>query len=340
LKRAFIPQEILAAAHDRSAARAAGDWATADQLREQIEMAGWRIVDAGTDFRLEPAHAPDVVARDRVRYGRSEAVPSRFEEPAQGVATVVIVAGAGSPSDDIARAVAALRATAPAETSVVIVADGADDETASELETLIGLDGGSGDSDGSDPREIELIVTSAPLGRAAAWNIGIRRAAGPVLVLLDATVEPTGDIVTPLVATLADDTVGVAGPFGLASGDLRRFQEVDAGDAAAIEGHAIAFRRGDAAERGPIDERFRFQRNLDIWWSLVLRDEGGDHPPRRAKVVPALPLVRHADPATPKMPAAEQTRLAKRNFYRVLDRFGHRHDLAVEGGAEVPRADP
>ena len=42
-------------------------------------------------------------------------------------------------------------------------------------------------------------------------------------------------------------------------------------------------------ERGPLDERFRFYRNLDIWWSLVLRDQGEDAPPRRA--------VRIADPA-------------------------------------------
>ena len=44
----------------------------------------------------------------------------------------------------------------------------------------------------------------------------------------------------------------------------------------------MAFRRADAAARGPLDERFRFYRNLDIWWSLVLRDEGEGEPPRRA----------------------------------------------------------
>ena len=47
----------------------------------------------------------------------------------------------------------------------------------------------------------------------------------------------------------------------------------------------MAFRRADAAARGPLDERFRFYRNLDIWWSLVLRDEGEGSPPRRAVAV-------------------------------------------------------
>ena len=55
----------------------------------------------------------------------------------------------------------------------------------------------------------------------------------------------------------------------------------------------MAFRRADFAERGPLDERFRFYRNLDIWWSLVLRDQGDDDPPRRAVTLGDLPLRRH-----------------------------------------------
>ena len=54
----------------------------------------------------------------------------------------------------------------------------------------------------------------------------------------------------------------------------------------------MAFRRADAADRGPLDERFRFYRNLDIWWSLVLRDEGEGEPPRRAVAVDGLPADR------------------------------------------------
>ncbi|MEA2548457.1 MAG: hypothetical protein QOE42_1055, partial [Chloroflexota bacterium] len=91
MTRAYIPQEILAAAHERSAARAARDWEAADRLRGDIEAAGWRVIDAGTDFRLEPAHAPDREEAGRVRYGRSAAVPSRLDEAPAGRATVVLV---------------------------------------------------------------------------------------------------------------------------------------------------------------------------------------------------------------------------------------------------------
>ena len=89
----------------------------------------------------------------------------------------------------------------------------------------------------------------------------------------------------------------------------------------------MAFRRDDAASRGPLDERFRFYRNLDIWWSLVLRDEGEGTAPRRAVVVP-LPATRHEHRGWTSLEPAERDRLSKRNFYRIIDRFGSRTDLA------------
>jgi len=175
---------------------------------------------------------------------------------------------------------------------------------------------------------------SVPLGRAAALNAGIRRTTGTVVVVLDASIQPTGDLVSPLVEALRDPEVAVVGPFGLATDDLRRFEEVvpngePALEVAAIQGYCMAFRRTDAIERGPLDEGFRFYRNLDSWWSLALRDAGEDEPARRAVAVPRLPLVRSDPWAWTSTRASERDRLSKRNFYRVLDRFRSRPDLAV-----------
>ena len=58
------------------------DWAEADRLREEIEAAGWKVVDRGTDFALSPAAPPDVEDDVGVRYGASANVPSRLDEPA------------------------------------------------------------------------------------------------------------------------------------------------------------------------------------------------------------------------------------------------------------------
>ena len=105
--------------------------------------------------------------------------------------------------------------------------------------------------------EIEVVRTSASLGLAAAWNIGIRRARGEIVIVMDTRVEPTGDVVSPLAAALEDRDVAIAGASGVRSSDLVRFEERGAGDAAAISGHLLAFRRADAAAAGPVDEAFR-----------------------------------------------------------------------------------
>jgi cysteinyl-tRNA synthetase len=314
------PEPIRALARERAAARAARDWPTADRLRGEIEAAGWTVVDAGTAYRLQAAHPPDVERGGRTRYGRSEAVPSRLAEPPVGVASVVIVAT--GPPADVIRAVAAVRGHGGEDLQVIVVADGPSDAMDTALDELQATPG------------IEVIRTSGPLGHAAALNIGIRRAAAPVVVVLDPSVEPTADVVTPLVRALDDETVAVAGPYGILSRDLRHFEDAPAGDVDAIEGYCLAFRRADAAERGPLDEGFRFYRNLDIWWSLVLRDEGEGRGPRRAVAVGGLPLIRHEHRGWASVPESERDRLSKRNYYRILKRFGNRLDLLVrpDGG--------
>jgi hypothetical protein len=91
----------------------------------------------------------------------------------------------------------------------------------------------------------------------------------------------------------------------------------------------MAFRRTDAAQRGPVDEGFRVEGYLDIWWSLVLRDTGEGRAPLRAVAVPSLPIEWVRPPQRSAAARGDQARLAKRNFYRVLDRFRSRLDLAV-----------
>ena len=199
MTRQRIPEAVLTAAHDRARAREARDWAKADRLRDEIEAAGWKIVDRGTDFALTPAAPLDVEEADRVRYGASANVPSRLDEPATGLATVVLIA-TDWPAD-VERTLAALRAHAPAGTSVVVVADAPSVEQAEAL--------GSLEPDEALP--IEVTWTSERLGQGAAVNIGLRRAIAPVVVLMDTSIEPTGDVLTPLVRALDDPTVAIAG---------------------------------------------------------------------------------------------------------------------------------
>src|SRR3990170_2904991 len=141
--------------------------------------------------------------------------------------------------------------------------------------------------------------------------------------------RPSGDLVTPLIAAMADPSVAVAGGWGVATHDLRHFQAAGPGDVAAVEGSCLAFRRAGYVARGPFDEHFRFYRNLDIWGSLALRDEGEEARPRRALTLP-LPALRHEHRGWTSVPEAERDRLSRRNFYRIIDRFGWRNDLVVD----------
>ena len=321
MTRQRIPDEVLSAAHARAKAREARDWAEADRLRDEIEVAGWRIVDRGTDFALTPAAPPDVAEGDRIRYGSSQGVPSRLDDPATGPATVVLLATDWP--DDLARALDGLRGTSPAGTSIVIVGDGPSPGQEAALRAIE-----------AEPANLrpEVVWTSERLGHAAATNCGARRASGSVVILLDTSVEPAGDIITPLVHALDDPTVAVAGGWGIVSNDLRTFADAPAGDVDAIAGYCQAFRRADYAARGPLDEHFRFYRNLDIWWSFVLRDGGDAGPPRRAVSLDSLPLMRHEHRGYASLPELDRDRLSKRNFYRVLDRFRDRRDLLTHAG--------
>ena len=323
MTRQRIPDEVLDAAHARARAREARDWAEADRLRAEIEAAGWKVADRGTDFALTPAAPPDVADGDRVRYGSSASVPSLLDARPSGVATVVLVATDWP--DDLERALAGLRRHDPAGTSVVIVAN---DPSAEQVPVLEGMPP-DGDAD--------IVWTSERVGHATALNMGLRRAAASVVVLLDTSVEATGDVVSPLVEALDDPTVAVAGGWGITSSDLRRFDAAPQGDVDAIEAYALAFRRADVIDRGPLDEHFRFYRNLDIWWSFVLRDQGEGATPRRAISV-ELPALRHEHRGWTSLPDGERDRQSKRNFYRIIDRFGSRRDLLIAArGAQTSR---
>jgi hypothetical protein len=327
MAHADAPQDVIDLAEARSAARRARDWTTADELKTRIEAAGWRVIDAASLYTLERAAAPDVDEGGVVRYGSSASVPSRLDEAPVGLASVVLVATDWP--DDLARALRALVDHSPDGTQLVVVANAPSDAQADALRDLDAVD------PGAPGIATEVLWTSARLGHAEALNAGVRRAVAPVVLVLDTCVEPEGDVVSAVADALADHTIAVAGPFGIVSDDLRTFVTAPDGvtDVDAVEGYALGFRRADYAARGPLDEHFRFYANLDVWWSLVLRDQGEDDPedapPRRAVRITGVPVTRHAHRAWTSLPDDERDRLAKKNFYRVLKQFATRRDLLV-----------
>jgi hypothetical protein len=297
------PQDVQVLAAERAERRAAKDFSGADELRDRIARSGWAVIDEPGGWRLEPIeiHAAD----SQPRRLRSRDVGSVLDEPATVDVSIHWVVE-GWPHD-VARAIDSFRANAGRRNVQYIVADV------------------TGEPEDTWGEAVEVVPLEADTGWGAARNAGLKRSRGRVVVVMDGSVEATGDVLGPLEAALADPTIGVCGPFGIVTTDLREFDPTDGPEADAIEGYCMAFRREILTTAGLFDEKFRWYRTADIEYSFRIKDLG-----LRAVVVPA-PLERHEHRMWFQTPPAERAKWSKRNFYRFLDRWRDRYDLTVSG---------
>lgn len=293
-----VPEEVQALAAERREARAAKDFARADALRDAIAELGYRVVDSpeGSTFEpIAPAEEPRVRARD---------VPSVLDEPpTYDVSVHWIVEGW---PEDVARALAGFRAHGRGRDVQYVVADVTETDP-----TVYGED-------------VEVLALEPGTGWGAARNAGLKRSRGRIVLVMDGSIEPTGDVIGPLDDALADPGVGVCGPFGIVTHDLQTFEEAMGPEVDAIEGYLMAFRRDVLRDAGLFDEKFRWYRTADIECSFRVRDAG-----LRAVVV-EVPVDKHEHRMWHHTDPAERERLSKRNFYRFLERFRGRTDLLVE----------
>jgi len=299
-----IPDEVRALAKAREGARQGRDFSRADELRGLIRQAGFDVTDTPSGWELTPREPrePDTAAPV---FARSEDVPSVLGGPPAFSGPSVQWVVQGWP-DDVRRSFRSVVNTLPGEFQSVIV-----------------------DAAGPGPLDWyggELLNVAPEAGWAVARNAGLRRAASEVVILVDGSIEFTGDGVGQLCNALEDPSVGVTGPFGLVSDDLREFRESEGPDVDAVEGYVMAFRR-ELVERGlRFDERFKFYRTADIELSFQIKAMG-----LRATVTP-VSVTRHEHRMWANTSEEERARMSKRNFYRFLDRWRGRTDLLVSGG--------
>jgi hypothetical protein len=177
-------------------------------------------------------------------------------------------------------------------------------------------------------RAVEIVpVRQGDDGFGAAHNRALAEAGGDVVVLVDPSLELTGDLFTPLVGALADPAVALAGPFGLATTDLCDYEERTSGDVAAVQGYCLAARRAELLAAGGVQEGFRWYRNADIDVSLRLRTITGEV--RRAVATGAGRCTRHAHRAWEATPEEQRGALSRHNMGIVHAVFFGREDLTV-----------
>lgn len=297
-----VPSEVRALAAERDERRRARDFAAADVLRDKIAELGFRVIDGPEGATFEPI---DKAAPARLR---SRDVASVLDEaPTADVSVHWVVEGW---PEDVVRALAGFRAREGGREIQYVVADVAD----------------------TDPSEygggVEVLALEPGTGWGAARNAGLRRSRGRVVLVMDGSVEPTGDVLGPLEAALGDESVGVCGPFGIVTADLRQFDQSDGPEVDAIEGYLMAFRRDVIRDIGLFDERFRWYRTADIECSFRVKDAG-----YRALVVD-VPVTRHEHRMWFGTSPEERAKWSKRNYYRFLERFRGRFDLLVNPPSE------
>lgn len=308
--RHSIPAEILALSHERDLLRRRGQYDRADTLKRQIEAAGYAIKDNphGAHLVILPS-----IEIDGQVYRTAQQLPSFLDEPDRCTFSVNILAR--NSYEQTVRCIESVRRFAGTTDIEIVLIDNASQD---------GIDLWAEAYRYQEARLRVLHITRT-MGEAQARNAGLKQSRGRFILILDSSIELTGDIFTPLMQTLEDGSVGITGLRGLRTADLRNFEESQDAKVDTIDTLCMAFRRFLVKEAGLFDERYRFPYYMDVDFNFTVRDLG-----TTLVVTPNLPVTRHPVLADAKLSDAERTRLNKRNFYRFREKWGERDDLLPE----------
>jgi len=308
--RHSIPEEILALSHERDLLRRRGQYDRADILKRQIEDAGYIIKDNPRGGHLVTVPSIEI---DGQVYRTARQLPSLLDEPDRCTFSVNILSR-NSYEQTVRCIESVLRFADTTDIEIVLIDNASQD----------GIDLWAEAYKYQEARLRVLHITRT-MGEAEARNVGLKQSRGRYILVLDTSVELTGDIFTPLMQTLEDGSVGITGLRGLQTEDLRNYEESQNTEVDVIDTLCMAFRRVLLKEVGLFDERYRFPYYMDVDFNFTVRDLG-----TTLVVTPNLPILRHTIEPDAKLSDAERTRLMKRNFYRFREKWGERDDLLPE----------
>ncbi len=316
---ATVPAGIAREVEERSTLRTRRRFAQADQARTHLAGAGYTLRDTPRGSLVQPRRLED----EFTTLSSSSDAPDHRAAPDQFEFSLNLLAR--NSRDDLERCIESIRRCANGHAlELVIVDNGSTDETLSYLQQLAR----AGDLTGQqgEPLALQVLFADHNMGFAAGRNSTMRASRGRFIVLLDTSIELKGDIWQPLAALLADPSIGVAGPYGLVTEDLREFREGPGPDVDAVEGYLMALRRALLPEVGPIDEHFRFYRLMDIHYSFFFKTSG-----YRVVVAPGIEslLIKHPHREWYSLSEDERATKSKRNYDIFRDRWHHGQSLLV-----------
>ncbi len=326
-----VKPEIRGAVRERESFRKARDYRTADIVRRRLARQGYTVRDSGRG----PVVLPRNPVEDFQAISASAAGPKYgLDQPDLYEFSVGLLAQ--NSRSDLERCLqSVLKHSYGRKLELVIIDNGSTDDTLPYLRGLAA--NGLRDKDFG----LQVIFADHNLGFAAGRNVTTQASRGRFVVMLDTSIELNGDIWTELERTLSDPAVGLAGPYGLVTTDLREFEEAtgpafasDSGpdepsptlEVDAIEGYLFAFRRELWSQVGPIDEKFRFYRLMDIYLSFFFKTAG-----LRVVATPGVAqnLIKHPHLEWYSLSEEEQRTRSKKNFDLLRARWHHAQSMLV-----------
>jgi cysteinyl-tRNA synthetase len=313
-----LPESVSAAVGQRAAFREHAEYDSADAIRTQVVSEGYSVEDTLETVRIRPKTQFERQLERWRSVSSSREVESLLERPAEYDFTFIL--NAYGYRDDVERCVSSMtRFSEGFSTEIVIVDNGSTDGTGEWLEEFR-----------ANHPSVRVVHCDHPVGDAAGKNIGLKQSLGKHVIILDPSAEIMGSILRPIARQLADESVGIVGPYGLTTSDLQHFhEETESGDADAMQAYCMAFRREAVNTVGLMRECFRFYRNLDIDYCFQFKDNG-----YRILADGTLPMVRHEHRQWTELEENQRDELSRKNFGRFLKRWGNRPDLLVAPGGQ------
>jgi cysteinyl-tRNA synthetase len=314
-----VSPQLAEQVRTRETLRHSKSYPPADALRQKINAAGYAVRDTTEGTLVVPRRPED----EFVVLSSSADAPDHTKKPDLFEFSVNLLAH--NSCEDLERCIQSIcQHTNAHSIELVIVDNGSTDDTLPYLQQLAR----QGDIVTAQGQCIGLQVLFADhnLGFAAGRNATMRASRGHYIILMDTSIEVKGDIWQPLANTLADSSIGVVGPYGLVTDDLREFREAAGPDVDAIEGYLMAFRRELLPEVGWIDEKFRFYRLMDIYLSFFFKTSG-----YRVITTPvvAARLEKHPHREWFSLSEEEQATKSKKNYDIFRNRWHHGQSLLV-----------
>ncbi|MEY4037260.1 MAG: hypothetical protein RL201_641, partial [Actinomycetota bacterium] len=274
-------------AQERLDARAAKDFAKADQLRDQIAALGFEVIDVagGFEFRAKERFPTYASTRD------IKAIKVNGD-----IAIAMIVDGF---SADAAETVRTIKAHCQTPIVALVTSDPA------ELIAEIDL-------------QFQLIAITENFGWGENANALLKNISSKYLVIMDPSTRFTGDAMAPVLAELSKgefSAVGWRGGLVNTEDEWRSVDDKGAGEVDVLFSYFLAFNCADATNAGGFNNRAIYYRNADIEFSLRLRHSSG----RLLQMDLPLEQARHHG----YYDTDEQFReiQSKKNYDRILERF-------------------